>query len=127
MHAREIRLPPPASRTSLLPTVSASHVIVAQSPFNRSPTATAASDTTYWLPSATCRSPAYADELHPSQGRNKAPSESERPVYLGRISAAPSPRSYMCMFLLEAFREYPKAAEERLSYYTGRSLKTRGH
>lgn len=31
------------------------------------------------------------------------------------------------MFLLEPFREYPKAAGELLSYYTGRSLKTRGH
>lgn len=81
----------------------------------------------YWLPSATCRSPAYADELHPSQGRNKAPSESDRPAYLGRISAVPSSRSYMRMFLLEAFREYPKAVGELLSYYTGRSLKTRGH
>lgn len=81
----------------------------------------------YWLPSATRRSPAYADELHPSQGRNKAPSVSDRPAYLGSISAAPSSRSYMCMFLIEPFREYPKAVGELLSYYTGRSLKTRGH
>lgn len=122
------RDPPPASR---LPNIFASHCFC--QPRYRCPkplqpfTDCHSSLRYYWLPSATCRSPAYADELHPSQGRNKAHSESDRPAYLGSISTAPSPRSYMCMFLLEAFREYPKAVGELLSYYTGRSLKTRGH